>query len=95
MPALWLGNRVLRFSEADDLAEPLAKNLGPAWPSAHGPSNAICDPEQRLVSSPPVEHEARLILPLPMNRALVIDVILAALNDETVDGPQLPGSDDA
>ena len=83
LPTLWLGNRVLRFSEFDDLGDPGAEDLGPAWAGAHGPSDAIGDPEQRLIDPPPVlEHETRLSLPVSVDRALVVDVLLPALDDK-------------
>ena len=95
LPALWLGSRVLRFTDLDDLGQLRAEEIRPARSGAHAPGHAVGDSKQRLVDSPPVlEHEARRSLTVSMDRALVIHVVLATLDDKSIDRSHLQHADD-
>jgi len=95
LPTLWLGSRVLRFSDLDDVAEPDTQEGRPPGASTRGPGDAIGDPEERFVDTPSMlEDQTWLRSSVPKDCALIVGVVLPALDDEPINSSRLQRSDD-
>ena len=83
------------FSGLDDAVEAPTEMLPPARSGASGPRDAIGDPQQRLLHpAPMLEHQSGLRPTMTTNGSLIVDVVLAALDHEPLDGSNLECADD-
>ena len=95
LPTLWLGSRVPRFSGLDDAGEAITQVFAPARSGASSPRDPVGDPEERLIRSAPVlEHQSGFWPTMTADGSLIVEVVLAALDHEALDGSPLERADD-